>query len=251
MRLINAREQHLTNKPYTSLTELESYAENTYSTLLYLTLGALPLHSLTADHVASHIGKAAGITAVLRGLPLVAFPPPPNHHSNRNGLTGGGGGSRQGSIILPLDVMAQSGVKEEDVFRHGADAEGLRDAVFTVATRASDHLITARQMLKNLRAGEDVGHDFEHQGEEGHEYHHAADEVSQVQLAGGDPKLSNLAVQLKEVERGFGVFMPAVSTSLWLGKLQGVDFDIFKPELRSSDWKLPWKAYWAFQRRVF
>ncbi|EEP80154.1 conserved hypothetical protein [Uncinocarpus reesii 1704] len=245
MRLISAREQPLTNTSYTSITALEQYAENTHSTLLYLTLSALPLTSLTVDHLASHIGKAAGIVTVLRGLPLVAFPPPPNHHSNQDSL-GAGGGSRQGHITLPLDVMAQTGLKEEDVFRQGADAPGLRDAVFTVATRASDHLITARQMLKNLRAGKDVGHDFEHEGEEGHEYY-------QNQAESGDSasKQSNFAVQLQEVERGFGILMPALPTKLWLDKLQKVDFDIFNSELLSTDWKMPWKAYWAFQRKVF
>ena len=243
MRLINSREQALTNTAHPSISALESYAENTYSTLLYLTLSALPLTSVTADHVASHIGKAAGISAVLRGLPLVAFPSAPNHHSlNREGLAGNVGVSRQGAITLPLDIMAQCGVKEEDVFRQGAEAPGLRDAVFTVATRASDHLITARQMVKNLRAGEDVGHTFEHEGEEGHEY----SDLGQQRGSGSDT-----SVQLQEVERGFGVFMPAVATQMWLDRLQAVDFDIFKPELRSTDWKLPWKAYWAFQRRQF
>ncbi|KAK2754539.1 hypothetical protein FQN54_006940 [Arachnomyces sp. PD_36] len=245
IRMINAREQYLTNAPYPSLASLESYAEHTYSTLMYLTLSALPLTSLTADHLASHIGKAAGIAAVLRGLPLVAFPPPPNHHSNQGGLGGGGGGTRQGAITLPLDVMAEAGVKEEDVFRHGAGAPGLRDAVFTVATRASDHLITARQMLKNLRAGEDVGHDFEHRDEDEHQY---PGDVGDATGATGQP---NHKLQLEEVERGFGVLLPAVTTSMWLDRLQKVDFDIFKPELLTSDWRLPWKAYLAHKRRTF
>ena len=239
MRMINAREQTLTNDPYPNIAALESYAENTYSTLMYLTLSALPMTSVTADHVASHIGKAAGIAAVLRGLPLVAFPPPAATSPSNGALppgAAGGGGTKQGAVMLPLDLMAQAGVKEEDVFRKGAEAEGLRDAVFTVATRASDHLITVQQMLANLRAGQDVGHDFEHEGEEGHEYAAAGQK-------GEAP--------LDEVNRAFGVFMPAVGTRLWLDRLQEVDFDIFRPELLRSDWKLPWKAYWAFRTKSF
>jgi NADH dehydrogenase [ubiquinone] 1 alpha subcomplex assembly factor 6 len=245
LRMINAREQSLTNAPYPDLLALESYAENTYSTLLYLTLSALPLTSVTADHLASHIGKAAGIAAVLRGLPLVAFPPPANHHTNQTSALGGGGeiGTAQGAITLPLDVMAQASVKEEDVFRQGAEAPGLRDAVFTVATRASDHLITARQMLKNIRAGEDVGHEFEHEGEEGLEYGE--------QSAADSPHQSPVERQVREVECGFGVLMPAVSTQLWLDRLQKVDFDIFNSELLRSDWRLPWKAYLASRSRTF
>jgi NADH dehydrogenase [ubiquinone] 1 alpha subcomplex assembly factor 6 len=237
MKVINTREQYMDNRPYTSMDALESYAENTYSTLMYLTLAALPLHSMAVDHVASHIGKATGIAAVLRGLPLIAFPPPPNHHSNNasfGGSLGISAGGRQGAVVLPLDIMAEVGVKEEEVLRHGAEAPGLKDAIFTVATRANDHLITAREMLKNLQQGKDAGHDFEHEGEEGHQYN----EVS-----------SKGSSQMDDLERGFGALMPAVPTRLWLERLEKIDFDIFKPELRAREWKLPWKSYWAHSRR--
>jgi NADH dehydrogenase [ubiquinone] 1 alpha subcomplex assembly factor 6 len=235
MKIINTREQYMDNKPYPNLNALETYAENTYSTLMYLTLAALPLHSMAADHVASHIGKATGIAAVLRGLPLLAFPPPPNHHSNNAAFGGAhGAGGRHGAVVLPLDVMVEAGVKEEDVFRMGADAPGLKDAIFTVATRANDHLITAREMLKNLQQGKDAGHDFEHEGEEGHEY-------AEVDQKGN--------AQKEDLERGFGVLMQAVPTRLWLERLEKADFDVFKPELRTTEWKLPLKAYWAHSRR--
>lgn len=242
MRIISEREKYLNNPPYPTLESLEKYGENTYSTLLYLTLQALPMGSVTADHIASHIGKAVGITAVLRGLPLVAFPPPPNHHSNSSPFGGTLDTQRrsQGSVTLPLDVMARTGVRDEDVLRKGAEAEGLRDAVFEVATRASDHLITARQMLKKVYAGEDVDHAFEYEGEEGHNYN--------FQTTKGPGKA---AERKEEVERAFGVFMPAAATGLWLDKLQKLDFDVFREELRRRDWKLPWKAYFAHRRRMF
>lgn len=238
-RIIAEREKYINNAPYPTLEALEKYAENTYSTLLYLTLQALPMGSVTADHIASHIGKAAGITAVLRGLPLVAFPPPPNHHTNSSPLGGTLDSQRrsQGSVTLPLDVMARNGVKDEDVLRKGAEAAGLRDAVFEVATRASDHMITARQMLKNVYAGEEVGHDFEHEAEEEHQYN-----------AGSRGKT---AQQKEEVERAFGVFMQAVATELWLNKLQKLDFDVFREVLRRREWKLPWRAYFNYRRRMF
>lgn len=226
----------MSNPPYTSMSALETYAENTYSTLLYLTLQALPMQSITVDHLASHIGKAAGIATVLRGLPLIAFPPPPNKHSNQSGF-GDSFGGRRGAVTLPLDVMADAGVKEEDVLRQGASAGGLKDAVFTVATRANDHLITAREMLKNLKAGSDVGHEFEHEGEEEHNY------------GLKDSASSKVERQLEEVDRSFGVLMQALPTSMWLETLQKVDFDVFDAQLRRTDWKLPWKAFWAFRQR--
>lgn len=230
-RIINTREQYLGNPPYPTLASLESYAENTYSTLMYLTLSTLPQASITTDHIASHIGKAMGIAAVLRGIPFVAFPP-----QQPLGTNSGMSGSSQGAVLLPLDVMAEAGVKEEEVFREGAAAHGLRDAVFAVATRANDHLITAREMLSKLRTEGSVGHDFEHQDDAERQY-------SPQEQDSGQEK------QLAEVKQAFGVFMPAISTQSWLDRLQKSDFDLFDPELRKVDWRLPWKAYWAYNRR--
>lgn len=240
MKIIGAREMYMDNRPYTTIEALETYAENTYSSLMYLTLASLPLHSLLLDHLASHIGKATGITAVLRGLPLIAFPLPTTRHSNNSALGSnigsniGSMGSRHGAVLLPLDVMADAGVKEEEVLRQGAAAPGLKDAVFRVATRANDHLITAGEMLKNIRKGKAAGHDFEHEGEEGHHY------------AKG---ISTDPTQMEEIERGFGILMQSVATRLWLQRLELADFDIFKPELRRREWKLPWRAYWAYRRK--
>lgn len=255
LRLISAREQYSSNPPYADLAALEAYAESTYATLLYLTLSAIPLASLSADHLASHIGKASGIVAVLRGVPLLAFPPPPNHHSNRSGLVPSDvqhTSARQGAVTLPLDVMAEAGVREEDVLRLGPDAPGLRDAVFAVATRASDHLITARQMLRNLRSGETAGHAYEHEGEDGHVYTipTGAEASPGGSQTGGGTHRAVSPREDNELDIAFGVLMPAIATALWLERLEKVDFDIFRPELRAREWKLPWRAYWAWRRKM-
>jgi NADH dehydrogenase [ubiquinone] 1 alpha subcomplex assembly factor 6 len=235
MRLISTRERTLTHPGFTNLPELETYAENTYSTILYLTLSAYPLKSLTMDHLASHIGKAAGICAVLRGFPLLAFPSPPTHDSNPAGpLAQLPPSNRQGVITLPLDVMSASGVREEDVYRKGGAAPGLKDAVFAVATRASDHLITARSMLQSIKRSEDPGHPYEHEHDEGHDYG----------KYGTGVRLSSER-QKEEYEKGFGIVMgPAVSTQLWLDKLQKCDFDVFHQSLKTPEWKLPLVAWW-------
>ncbi|KAK3066058.1 hypothetical protein LTR53_017736, partial [Teratosphaeriaceae sp. CCFEE 6253] len=239
MRLVDTREKYLSNAPYTSLESLESYAENTYSTLLYLTLQALPMASISADHVASHIGKASGIATVLRGLPLLAFPgPAPTHHTPSPGSMSGE--RKQGAVTLPLDLMAQHNVQEEDVLRNGGSTQGLRDAVFTVATRANDHLITARSLLTQLRGGGDADHAFEHADEAEHVY------LPSSKTAGGGGKAETSA---QEVARAFPVFMPAIATQLWLERLEKADFDVFSPKLRVTDWRLPWRAFWAWQRR--
>lgn len=235
MRLITTREHTLTHPGYTNLAELETYAENTYSTVLYLTLSAYPLKSLTMDHLASHIGKAAGICAILRGFPLLAFPTPPTHHTNPAGTIAQlPPSNRQGVITLPLDVMSASGVREEDIYRKGAAAPGLKDAVFAVATRASDHLITARSMLESIKRHEDPGHPYEHEHDEGHDYSKYG---TGVRLSGERRR--------EEYEKGFGIVMgPAVSTQLWLDRLQKCDFDVFNASLRRPEWILPLVAWW-------
>jgi NADH dehydrogenase [ubiquinone] 1 alpha subcomplex assembly factor 6 len=238
-RIITTRDRQLSHPGFAGMSDLENYAESTYSTLLYLTLSALPLNSLAMDHLASHIGKATGIATILRGFPLLAFPSPANQHNvNPPGQGLPLTRERRGMISLPLDVMSSSGLREEDIFKQGGEAEGLRDAIFTVATRASDHLITARTMIKNMKKDRDPGHAFEHIDDDGHEY-------SPDQLEGSTPT----AKQMDEYKQGYGVIMgPAISTQLWLDRLQKVDFDVFHTSLRRPDWKLPVVAWWLNRR---
>ncbi|TPX13053.1 uncharacterized protein E0L32_006479 [Thyridium curvatum] len=219
-RFINTREQYMDNRPFASLAALEEYAENTYSTLMYMTLASMPLRSVHTDHLASHIGKACGIVAVLRGIPVLSAPAPPIQ-SPAGSSTG-----RSQALLLPLDVMAETGVREEDVFRHGPDAEGLQDAVFNVATRANDHIITAQEMLKNLKAGASPGHDFEHEGEEEHVY-------PAKDFGGGDSTEADL-------RRGFGMLLEAVPARDFLSRLEAANFDPFRVK---ASWKLPWSLW--------
>lgn len=221
-RLIKTREKHMSNRPFANLASLEEYAENTYSTLMYATLASLPLKSMHVDHLASHIGKACGITAILRGIPVLAAPPSPV-----NTPSGQVPAPREPAILLPLDAMAEAGVKEEEVFRQGPSAPGLQDAVFQVATRANDHLITAREMLKRLKAGEDPGHEFEHQGEGEHFYGEGSDTIN-------------------EIRQGFGVLLEAIPSAQYLQRLEQADFNPFA--VKTSGWKLPWSIWQALSK---
>ncbi|KAH8879933.1 hypothetical protein GQ53DRAFT_849291 [Thozetella sp. PMI_491] len=226
LRLINTREQYMDNRPFTSLAALEEYAENTYSSLMYMTLAAMPLRSVHVDHLASHIGKACGIAAVLRGVPVLAARAQPNP-TNPSGTPLERISTP--ALLLPLDIMAEVGLREEDVFRKGPSAEGLQDAIFNVATRAHDHILTARELLKNLQAGEDPGHEFEHEGELEHVYSSSSDQDAAA-----------------DIQRGFGVLLEAVPTASYLNNLGQVDFDPFKVK---RSWKLPWDMYQATRKR--
>lgn len=226
LRLINTREEHMDNRPFPTLTALEDYAENTYATLMYMTLAAMPIRSVHTDHLASHIGKACGIVATLRGIHVLAAPSQPI--KSRAGVDVGN--TRTPALLLPLDIMAETGLREEDVFRRGPEAEGLQDAVFKVATRANDHLITAREMLKNLQAGESPGHDYEHEGETEHVY---ANEGNRDEGAAQD------------IRRGFGALLEAVPATEYLSRLEAANFDPFNVK---SSWKLPWRMWQALRK---
>ncbi|EJT81168.1 hypothetical protein GGTG_01152 [Gaeumannomyces tritici R3-111a-1] len=243
-RLISTRELHMDNRPFASLAALEEYAEHTYATLTYAVLAAAPLRSLHLDHLASHIGKACGIVAVLRGIPILAAPRAPVQTPMGGGSSSSSG--QQQALLLPLDVMARAGVREEDVFRKGPQAPGLQDAVFEVATRANDHLITAREMLKNLRAGRDAGHDYEHEGEAEHVYE--SREGSRPQQPGGVTAAAAAADEqvAADLRRGFGALLEAVPAADFLQRLEKQNFDPFKV---GPSWKLPWSIWRALQKQ--
>ncbi|KAG5228509.1 Peptidase C13, legumain [Salix suchowensis] len=61
---INDARREVTDIPET-IEELEKYAEDTVSTLLYMTLQAGDIKSTAADHAASHVGKASGLLCCL------------------------------------------------------------------------------------------------------------------------------------------------------------------------------------------
>lgn len=53
-----------------TLKDMETYSENTQSSLLYLQLESLGVKDVNADHAISHIGKMIGISTFLRSLPF-------------------------------------------------------------------------------------------------------------------------------------------------------------------------------------
>ncbi|KAF8458552.1 Squalene/phytoene synthase-domain-containing protein [Kalaharituber pfeilii] len=213
VRNISARESLFPLTPFPTLASLETYSENAYSSLQYLLLESLSIYSPTHDHIASHIGKALGIAAILRGVPLMAFPSPPTSPAQvRNTFYHNpfGGGAPRGVVLLPVEVCAKHGLRQEDVLREGGAAKGLKDVIFEIATRANDHLLTADMMIKDARDKKELG-------------------------MGAD----------------WGTFMSAVPTKKFLKRLEKVDFDIFDKSLSKKDWLLPWSAYWAYRKGEF
>lgn len=128
-----SREEHAIPE---TVGELERYAEDTVSTIIYSTLQAGGIQSTAADHAASHIGKASGLLLLLKALPYHA--------------------SRQGRIsYIPADVASRHGLlitgngRSEIRMESG---EELQDAIFEVASIANSHLRKARELAKTVPA---------------------------------------------------------------------------------------------------
>ncbi|KAG0627828.1 hypothetical protein M758_2G231000 [Ceratodon purpureus] len=129
-RLLEARMMDLDSTSPLSIAEVERYAEDTASSLLYLTLEASGVRNTSADHAASHIGKTAGMGLLLRASP---------YH-----------GARRRSYI-PLETAAKYGLAQEEMYR-GQKLEALANAVHEVASVANSHLDKARSLASTVPA---------------------------------------------------------------------------------------------------
>ncbi|KAI8881630.1 hypothetical protein K501DRAFT_188514 [Backusella circina FSU 941] len=126
-RIINERTSNLDDHQFMTIKDMESYSENTQSSLLYLQLESLGVKDVNADHVISHLGKMIGISTFLRALPF--------HVSQKR-------------LVLPAEITAKYDISQENVIR--GNIEGMEDAVYDVATAAYDQLLTARSLLKSV-----------------------------------------------------------------------------------------------------
>lgn len=137
LRMIAERERRIDNMTFPNLSALESYSEKTYSTLLYLHLESLDIRKPAVDDIAQHIGLAMGITSTLRGLPYFFS---------------------KKIVPVPTDICTKFNLAQEDLLRH-REVNGLQDAIFEVATRANDHLISAKVKIRELNESAEIKRD--------------------------------------------------------------------------------------------
>jgi len=122
-RLIDAREKNLLDDIPADITEATTYCENTASCILYLSLICQGVQSVHADHAASHIGKAMGLTTMIRAIP---------YHIH------------QGRLSLPLNIVDQTKIPINDTLK-GKSTPQLEEAIFQIASVAKDHIHHARR----------------------------------------------------------------------------------------------------------
>ncbi|KAK2193638.1 hypothetical protein NP493_11g14025 [Ridgeia piscesae] len=127
-RVIEAREDNLYDQHYHNLKEVENYGEKTVSSINYLILESLDVRNIHADHAASHLGKAVGIITLIRAVPF---------HANR------------GNVYLPIDLMMQFGVSQEEVQRGCREAK-MKDLIYNIASQAHLQLEAAKSLKKDV-----------------------------------------------------------------------------------------------------
>uniref|UniRef100_A0A182N0H7 NADH dehydrogenase (Ubiquinone) complex I, assembly factor 6 n=1 Tax=Anopheles dirus TaxID=7168 RepID=A0A182N0H7_9DIPT len=128
-RLVSARAN--ASLHFLTVQQLEDYAEQTVSSVLYLLLELHGVRNVHCDHAASHLGKAQGIVNLLRSVP---------HQSAR----------RTGAVPIPQQVLMEHGVNQERMVRNRRDDKGVEEVTYALASVAFRHLEKAKGLLATV-----------------------------------------------------------------------------------------------------
>lgn len=237
-QFLQTRRHFLQTKQFQSVDDICSYGEGTYSQLNYLVQGLLlsplispsvinllecspNLQNLITD-IAAHIGQATAIGSMILGVPY--------YSKLRNQIT------------LPIELMTQFDISQEQLLRltqgHITDKQAqkqiqdqLKNVVYETATKANDHLLTARMKFDNVRQ-----------------------EINTIIKENPNDHL--IQKQYKNWKKGvpdviFTPFMSAIPTTLYLQALERNDFDLFHPKLQQKEWRLPFYSFKDYYFRKF
>jgi NADH dehydrogenase [ubiquinone] 1 alpha subcomplex assembly factor 6 len=115
---------------------LEAYSHSATFSLLSLQLQLLSpspsLPLMAIDHALSHLCIAHTLTLVIRSIP---------HNAARR------------TFVVPGDMASSNSLSEEDLFRRGGGATGIRDAVWEMHEIAKDELAKAKEAIENGSGG--------------------------------------------------------------------------------------------------
>lgn len=137
--MVNTRRDpsNLSDFPFRTLEDVEKYSESCLSSLYYmLNEKILEVSSeksagyrISLDHIASHLGKAQGLTNILRGI---------KHNASAR------------RCYIPNDILMNNTCTHEDFLR-GNMNESVCNAVFAVASQANSHLDHCIELLRDLK----------------------------------------------------------------------------------------------------
>ncbi|RLW13104.1 hypothetical protein DV515_00000416 [Chloebia gouldiae] len=171
MKIIDEREKNLDDRAYRNIQELETYAENTQSALMYLTLETLvcliaPDSTREGAEIwvwgVKHRSILFDFTALMNQLQLIMKPHGVRdiHADHAASHIGKAQGivtclratpyhcTRQ-KVFLPMDICMLHGVSQEDFIR-GKQEKNVRDVIYDIASQAHIHLEHARSFSKKV-----------------------------------------------------------------------------------------------------
>lgn len=136
MIAIRSDANYLSNFPFGSMEELEKYLDSSFTSFYFLMneklFESFPVENpglrISMDHVASHLGKAHGLSIILRGI---------RHNAAHQ------------RCYVPNDILSQTNCSHEDFLR-GTSNERVSNAIFEMASHAHIHLTHAIDMIHNL-----------------------------------------------------------------------------------------------------
>lgn len=214
LSLVSARIEDMNSENvFTDLDAMENYAEDTSSSLLYLTLDALQVprdYNSSIYRAASHAGVAIGITTALRGLPYLLS---------------------KGEVRLPQSEMIAHRLSREDIM-----------ASFPVLSPA----VVAKSMKNAGKTPDPNAFNFTEAQKD-----KAKDVVDLIynvasQAHGHLEKSRELQKDIPYNQRR--VLLPLVATRLFLEKLQKCNFNIFHEDLlnysATQNATLPYHIYY-------
>jgi len=194
-RLIDARETDLEIYQYPTIHSLLRYSEQTYCSLLYLTLECCDILDEEADAVAFQIGVGVGITTAIRGIVVRASP----------------GGS--GEMGIPKEVMDKWGVS----------VRYLQDPPASAAWGGG------RSANRDTEEVEDRGDQMAREAMQG-----AVEEMAHVawyHLRKG----RGMQGKVPRGTGGTACLLPAVLAMEYLDRLESVGFNVFHADLVNED----------------
>ncbi|ODQ77626.1 hypothetical protein BABINDRAFT_41058 [Babjeviella inositovora NRRL Y-12698] len=237
---LQTKKHNLRSNGFKTTDEICSYGEGTTSQLNYLLQAALlaPHISPSAIHlleystglqsklsdIAAHLGQATAIGSMIIGTGYYA--------------------AMRNQVTLPVDAMTQSDLSQEHVLRlfqghltkekqpedYVSVREKLKEVVYQTAIIANDHLLTANTKLADVK--EEIRAIVEE---------NKGDKVLQngwKRWSGGIPDALYLP------------FMIGIPTKLYLERLEKQGFDLLSPKLQTKEWKLAWRSYRNYAKRV-
>lgn len=127
-KIIDARTKDLSVTQPATLDDLVEYSEATASSLLYLALESANIRNIQADHAASHLGKAIGLSTILKAIP---------YHSIDN------------QVYIPIDLSVKHKFSAEKFIRREITQEG-RNVIYEIANLANENLEFSRKLINDV-----------------------------------------------------------------------------------------------------